>query len=91
MAVMRLKLKAAQASLRNLAAMATEQAASLERASRKTFYTSTFMTTRAALRPEQRVDLDAAIAAGYEPRAVKSGARGLIVSIPGGTFRRLID
>ena len=37
------------------------------------------------------MDLDAALAAGYEPRAVKSGARGLVVSVPGGTFRRLID
>ena len=42
------------------------------------------------LRPEQRIDLDNAIRFGYQPRAV-GGARGLIVSIPGGRYRRLID
>ena len=42
------------------------------------------------LRLEQRIDLGNAIHFGYQPHAV-GGARGLIVSIPCGRYRRLID
>ena len=46
------------------------------------------MTKR--LRYLDRWAVDAAIAAGEQPRAPKA-SRGLIVSIPGGRYRRLMD